>query len=235
MNPQLSNSTHRPRLLLASVGILGVLCACLITLGSVSRVSSVDANLKTLTGRSFPQLSLANRIIKRATDNGRLSRTAILLDDPAAVETKIREMSERRAANGEDIAALVSLSQGTEDAAVIAQIVATREALSTKYEHLFALLRAGDDRPSRDFLFDELAPMTDRYIAQLESLAAAQDKRIAAAGRETEALSRSATQMLIAAIVLSLVTFGIQIMQAIRSLVPFFKSFGTILSDDPNW
>ncbi|WP_221066036.1 methyl-accepting chemotaxis protein [Methylomagnum ishizawai] len=141
-----------------------------ISTKSIITLSQVALTLEEITQDRYPKTVIANEIIKRTLDNGRLARNLVLLSDMAATEQTIKAMEENRRKNTETLEQLDKMINTARGRELFNVIVAKRSTVSALYDPLYQLVKT-DRQKAAQFILHDFAPANTAYWNALEEMA----------------------------------------------------------------
>ena len=152
---------------------LVVLLMLLLAGISIMRMSAVNESTKIIVDDRYPKVMVANGIIKRILDNGRLMRQVVLTDDAADKERVKQQVKANLVKNAEALAQLEKTIRSDKGKALLKDITDKRNILAAKYDPLFDLARGdkpADKQKAVEYLKGEFAPANTALWDALEVL-----------------------------------------------------------------
>jgi len=141
-----------------------------ISIKSVITLSQTAITLEEITQDRYPKTVIANELIKRSLDNGRLAHNLIFLNDTVTTDQTIKAMEENRRKNAEDLEKLDKMINTARGRGLFNTIVAKRSMLGTLYEPLYQQIKI-DRQKAAQFIMHDFGPASTAYWGDLEELA----------------------------------------------------------------
>lgn len=172
-------------------GLIILLLICIAGTGIESLYISTKA-LEEITQDRYPKTAIANSIIKRALDNGRLVRNLVIMTNAADIEWTIKAVEENRGKNTESLEQLDKMINTARGRELFGIITDKRAALNPLYGTLFQLVKT-DRQKAMEFILRDFAPANTVYWTALEEMAKFQSglmTTVAKSALETATMSR---------------------------------------------
>ncbi|PHV05305.1 methyl-accepting chemotaxis protein [Janthinobacterium sp. BJB412] len=198
-----------------------VILLLVLSVVSVTRMASMNDNMRAIMTDRYPKVMLANETIKLTIDNGRQLRS-MLLSNTDEERDKFKKIVEaNRPKVTEALAKIDKLISTDKGRAMFRDITDKSNALTPKYDELYALTRT-DQKKAAEFLRNDFAAANNAYWGTLEAMAKFQgdlmDKEAAEANDSYLETRKQVIMLSVAAVLAALVIASIITIDLLRRL-----------------
>ncbi len=164
------------------VVLLGVLAVALV------RLAQINASITDLVNHHYPKTEIANRLISSVEANARATRNALLAPPGQALQA-MSGMKASRARVVADIAQLRAMATTPDAKALVARVLAARQAYKEANAKVLALATQGRHDDAVALLQGVVAQRQEDFFTALHTLVETQSSEMREAGRDAEAMA----------------------------------------------
>jgi len=186
-----------------------VVLLLLISVTSVLRLASINASTTVIMEDRYPKVVLANDILRKTIDNGRLMRSMVLAASDVEAEQYKQKIAANRASNNESLGKLEADVHSDKARTIVKDIADKRAALGQLYEPFYAQAKS-DKAKASEMLRAQVLPINAAYEGALEDLVKFQGEQMEESRVEANAVYGETRTVVIAlSVVATLLAIGI--------------------------
>ena len=172
--------------------------SCLVSMLAVNSLKSINASLKSVTGDRYVKVQLVGDIKEEVNLQARMARNLLLFEKAADISSETEGLEKSRAKVGPIVDRLdAMISGGSEGQRRLDVVRNDREQFDKELGQLLAHVRESRMAEARNHVLQVMRAQQLKYMAALDELSDYQEKLMAAAAVEADALVTSSTWMVV--------------------------------------